>query len=1230
MLRCGPKLLLVCLISSTLRNAVCFADPAEPQTKDFDFFEKKIRPVLVERCYQCHSASADKVKGGLLLDSREGMLKGGESGKPAIETGDAERSRLIEAIRYTKDDLQMPPKKAGGKLSEGQIADFISWINLGAPDPRTGKAEVRKPASKRFWSFQPPQEPLVPKVNNTRWPQTPIDHFVLATLEGNGLQPSPPTSKRALIRRATLDLTGLPPTGAEMDAFLRDNSPEAFARVVDRLLSSPRYGERWGRYWMDVARYSDTKGYVYSDREEARFVHSSAYRDWVIRAFNEDMPYDRFLKMQIAADQIVGQASNLSSSGELLSVTGEKLVLQDQRDLAAMGFLTLGRRFLGVVHDIIDDRIDVLMRGTQGLTVGCARCHDHKFDPIPTKDYYSLYGIFNGSTERELPLAPNLEQNARYAEFMKGLREREEKLEQTFRRKCDELSERLRGQSAQYLDAVLAVDKLPSEEFYAIRGPDDLNPTIVRQWDVYLQQTALQVNPVFALWHGLEKLPAKGFSLRAGEVIQAFSAQANLTSGSGFQQPTPNASQEGNLTNASARAFSSAVPAESTTSKASTRRLNPLVLQAFALSPPDSMREVARRYGELLVNTHKAWRELLKKAGEDKPSTPEALPDRDQEALRQVLYGTDSPILVPNGAIVDLEWFFDEGGRVELAKLQAEIDRWIIKSASPPYAVILADRQTQRNPRVFLRGNPANKGEEVPRQFLEILGGPNRKPFTRGSGRLELAEAIASDKNPLTARVMVNRIWLHHFGAGLVRTPSDFGTRCESPSHPELLDWLACRFMAEGWSIKKLHRRIMLSAVYQQSSEVGQASSLPETGHTASAEGLRTSGRTIHNPGESSAPSGQHRLLTSAATVDPENRLLWHFNRQRLDFEAARDSLLAVSGELDANTGGKPVELFKKPFTLRRTVFGFIDRQFLPGVFRVFDFANPDMHSPQRLDTTVPQQALFFMNSPFVVERARALAGRTDADKNPERRIQELYRLVYQRPATVRQVGLAKQFIGIAESLPPPEPPKPVVSPWQYGFGEYDEDARRVRNFEALPQFTGEAWQGGADWPDAKLGWVQLTAQGGHAGNDLQHAAIRRWTAPRDTVVSISGTLQHEHKEGDGIRGRIISSRAGGLGSWTLHNDKAEAKVESVEVKSGDTIDFVVDFNANLNSDDFNWSPVIKSKDQPAGASSVEYAAEWNAKKDFSGPPEEPPKPLSAWEKYAQVLLLSNEFMFVD
>ncbi|HEV8293462.1 MAG TPA: DUF1553 domain-containing protein, partial [Tepidisphaeraceae bacterium] len=425
------------------------------------------------------------------------------------------------------------------------------------------------------------------------------------------------------------------------------------------------------------------------------------------------------------------------------------------------------------------------------------------------------------------------------------------------------------------------------------------------------------------------------------------------------------------------------------------------------------MRDVAKRYGELLVNAHKTWRELLKKAGEDKTPVPEALPDRDQEELRRVLYGVDSPVLVPNGAIVDLEWFFDEGGRVELAKLQAEIDRWIIKSASPPYAVILADRQTLRSPRVFVRGNPANKGEEVPRQFLEILAGENRKPFSRGSGRLELAEAIASKENPLTARVMVNRIWLWHFGGqGLVKTPSDFGLRCDPATHPDLLDYLAKKFMNNNWSIKKLHREILLSSTYQQSNS-----------------GLST----------------QDLGLKS----DPENLLLSHFPAQRLDFESLHDTLLAASGELDLKMGGRPVELFTTPAAKRRAVYGRVDRQFLPGVLRTFDFANPDLHSPQRATTTVPQQALFMMNSPFVIDRARALASRKDVTSiaDPAQRVERLFQIVYQRRATPNEIQAAQNYLSRAASDPMPEKPKPISTVWEYGAGEFDPATGKTKSF---------------------------------------------------------------------------------------------------------------------------------------------------------------------------------------
>jgi hypothetical protein len=1081
-----------------------------------DFFEKKIRPVLVENCYKCHSASAEKLKAALLLDTREGMLKGGESGKPAIIPGDAEASLLVEAIRYQNEDLQMPPKK---RLTPQQVEDFVQWINAGAPDPRTNNALAAASRGANHWAFKPPQPQTLPTVQRKSWVNTPIDQFVLAKIEEHGLAPASRADKRTLLRRASIDLIGLPPNNAELEAFLKDKSPEAFAHAVDRLLSSPQYGERWGRHWLDVARYSDTKGYVY-DREEKRFVHSHVYRDWVIGAFNDDVPYDRFLALQIAADQMIAPGNKM--------------------DLAAMGFLTVGRRFLGVMHDIIDDRIDVLGRATMGLTISCARCHDHKFDPIPTRDYYSLYGVFSSCNEETISLVDQPAATEAYQAYEKDLNARVAKLNRTFQAKRNEFTDRLRGKAADYISAVLDVAKLPTEEFYTISGPDDLNPVIVRQWEAYLFKTARASHPVFGPWHAYRALPAKDFAARA-QKVQFESAD----------------------------------------------KLNPLVHQLFATNPPSSMGDVAKRYGELFSKVDKDWRALVKAAGSN--AGPARLDDSAEEQVRQILYGADSPATIPEGAIVDIEWFFDENGRVELAKLQAEIDRWILKApGAPPHAVILADRVAPRNPRVFLRGNPANKGEEVPRQFLQVVAGPNRQPFQHGSGRLELARAIASRDNPLTARVMVNRVWMQHFGAGLVKTPSDFGTRCEPPTHPELLDWLALRFMDDGWSVKKLHRIMMLSAVYQQ------------------------------GPGD-----------TSSVEADAENKWLARVPPRRLDFEAMRDTMLFTTSELDPTMGGKGIELFKKQASARRSIYGFIDRQFVPGVLRVFDFANPDIHIPQRPDTTVPQQALFFMNSPFVVERARALVRKQDAegqvpDSNlkPEERVQRLYRAVYQREPTREQVIAALQFIASATSSEPVPPPKPRPSPWQYGWGEYDSSVQRVKNFQPLPHFTGEAWQGGPNWPDEKLGWVQVTAEGGHAGNDLQHAAIRRWVAPRDCIVSVTATLRHENKEGDGIQGRVVSGRTGSLGDWTVHNNKAEIKLENVELKKGDTLDFIVDYRANLNSDMFKWAPVIKATESEP--------SEWSARKEFSGPPAVPPRPLNAWEQYAQVLLLSNEFLFVD
>ena len=1104
-------------------------------------------------------------------------------------------------------------------------------------------------AATQHWAFQPPRDSPLPEVKDSRWPKTPIDFFILAKLEQNELRPSPPADKRTLIRRAAFDLLGLPPAPEEVDAFLADRSPDAFAMVVDRWLASARYGERWGRYWLDVARYADTKGYVYGDREEPRFVHSYVYRDWVIRAFNQDMPYDEFLLKQIAADHLL---STFNSNPETQT---PKLETRNP-DLAALGFLTLGRRFLGVIHDIIDDRIDVLMRGTQALTVACARCHDHKFDPIPTKDYYALYGVFASCTEKMLPLSAANRANPASVDFEKGLNERVEKYEQTMRQKREEFSNRFRTNVTEYLVAVLDVKKLPTEEHYEIRGPNDLNPTVARAWESYLAQTKREFHPVFAPWHALVALPAEDFATNAAGklaelTISASSSPSRLTAvhalsphpgplpqGEGTTAPVPRLNQntqqlppqrstlplpQGEGRGEGERAANKTNNLDLPVAPNSARPLNGLIVETLTNKPLHSMRDVAERYGKLLLAVHQRWQETLQNAATNKTQPPRALPGQSQEQLRQVLYGSSAPVHIPVLAAADLEWYFDEPTRVQLMKLHAEIERWIIRSpGAPPYSVVLEDRPNPKNSRVFVRGNPANKGEEAPRQFLEVLSRGTLHPFAKGSGRLELARAIASRDNPLTARVMVNRIWLHHFGAGLVRTPSDFGTRSEPPSHPELLDWLACDFMNEDWSLKRLHRLIMLSSVYQQASQSSVFSDQYSVGQKA--EG---------NPTDySDHTDGSARTLMRAAAVDPENRLLGRMNRHRLDFEALRDSLFAVTGELETKAGGPPADLFKPPFSPRRSVYGLIDRQFLPGVYRVFDFANPDLHNPQRPETTVPQQALFFMNSPFVVERARSLVQRLDLTRERDlaERVQKLYRTVYQRSATAEDVEGVIEFLKTADSLPPYQPPPPPVPVWFYGHGTFDEDAGRVTRFTPLPHFTGDAWQGGANWPDANLGWVRLTADGGHPGNDLEHAAIRRWIAPFNATVSVAGTLKHDHEKGDGVRARVVSNRLGALGSWTVHKNKAETKIESVQVEAGDTLDFVVDYNANLNSDDFAWSPVIKVAGGATGTAGDDSQKEWNAKKDFSGPPPIPPKPLTPWEQLAQVLLLSNEFVFVD
>jgi mono/diheme cytochrome c family protein len=889
-----------------------------------DFLESQIRPILANNCFSCHGP--EKQKAGLRLDSRDRLIKGSENG-PVIVPGKPEASKLIQAINYGGDP-QMPPK---GKLPQQAIDALTAWVKMGVPWPDGPPRQQGTTASnnteawKNHWAFQPVRKPPFPAVKTPGWCTSPIDAFILAKLEANGLAPAPVADRRALIRRAYFDLIGLPPSESEVEAFISDPSPDAFARLIDRLLSSPQYGERWGRYWLDVARYADSKGYVFN--QERRFPYAYTFRDYVIQAFNQDVPYDQFILQQLAADRL-----SLDS---------------DKHPLAAMGFLTVGRRFMNNIHDIIDDRIDVTTRGLLGLTVTCARCHDHKFDPIPTRDYYSLYGVFASSKEPALP--PVIETPLRtkeYLVFEKQLQDKEQKLQKFFEQKHQELEANFRRRAADYLLAGHdARGKPKTEEFMFVTEGGELNPLGVARWRTFLETSRKSADPVFRMWHALAALPEKEFRAQAPAMVEKVSAA---------------------------------------------KTTNRLVAHAFSGTSPADLRETAKRYGDLFTAADKAWQEATKKAAEAKQPAPKSLPDPAQEELRQFLYNPGRPTCL---AMRDTEEFLlDRASLDQLKALRSDMEKLKATSpGAPARAMILEDTPNPYNPHVFLRGNPNNPGDAVPRQFLELLSGPGRKPFHEGSGRLELARAIASKDNPLTARVLVNRVWLHHFGAGLVHTPSDFGMRSDPPTHPELLDYLASTFMENGWSIKKLHKLIMLSAVYLETSD---------------------------------PPS---ELAKAGENADPENRLLWKMNRRRLDFEAQRDTLLVVSDRLEARMGGAPVELTTTPFVPRRTVYGFIDRQNLPGLFRTFDFPSPDSTSPQRYETTVPQQALFLMNGPFVLDQVRRLIYRPEVENQnqSEARIQALHRLVFSRAAEPEEVSLG---IGFIEAQ---NPQSGSLTPWE-------------------------------------------------------------------------------------------------------------------------------------------------------------------------------------------------------
>jgi mono/diheme cytochrome c family protein len=895
-----------------------------------EFFEKRIRPILASKCYACHTTSK---LGGLRLDSREALLAGGESG-PAIVPGKPEESLLIRAVTQADSRIRMP--KAGGRLTDQEIADLRSWVQAGAPwaaAPAAQKAFRLTGEQRAWWSLQPLHKPAPPRGASAG---TPIDRFVLAKLEARHLRPVPPADKRTLIRRATFDLTGLPPKSAEIDSFLADDSPSAFARVVDRLLASPHYGERWGRHWLDVARYADGDGidhrpvYVGYGMAKDGYANTFRYRDWVIDAFNRDLGYDTFVKAQIAAD---------------LMPEKERATLRP-----ALGFFGLGPWFTG--DDVVfvearaserDDKIDALTKGFLGLTVTCARCHDHKYDPISQKDYYALGGVFASSGYSEFNLAPEV-QVKRYKTQSAAVKAQEMATVEFMEQAKLDVAKALAGQTSRFLMAARRLQLAhPRPDVATLAGEEKLDAETLVRWLIYLSQPQRIEHPFLKPWFHL--MESGGGSdeeaLRIAAdfqklVLDVFAEKTALIAANEQRrrnyQPDPH----------EARAR---LPGD----------LTQFELFQFKQSIVEKAMNPHRFYVWLdVIQGEQASQDYVKKDGIyefDYKQLPRLFTPDQKTGLNALL--------------------------AQYKTLQKDLP------AEYPYLMVIADNTAPTDLRINLRGNPHALGDVVPRGFPAILANTAGEPapFQKGSGRLELAEAIV--RHPLAARVIVNRVWMHHFGRGIVASPSNFGVTGDPPTHPELLDYLAGRLIENHWSLKALHREIMLSAAYQRSTQ-------------SSAEN---------------------------ESLDPDNRLLWRGNRRRLEAEEVRDSLLAVSGTLDETLGGPPQEL-NSAANRKRTVYARIRRSVfvctsgtggLDPMLQLFDFPDPTTSVDRRNHTNVPLQGLFFLNSDLVMSQAELVAkGVTGASADDPERIQRAYALLFGRPASESDLRLGLEFLAEA------------------------------------------------------------------------------------------------------------------------------------------------------------------------------------------------------------------------
>ncbi|MCA9082760.1 MAG: PSD1 domain-containing protein [Planctomycetaceae bacterium] len=876
--------------SSTLSDQ----DETQPSHQQVEFFEKNIRPILVQRCYECHAGN--EINGGLSVESRQSLLRGGDSGA-AISVGAPDKSLLIEVVRYTNRDLQMPPQS---KLPEAEIRALEEWVAIGAPDPRAEPSDAAPEArpmgmsieeGRQFWSFRPVQNSVVPEVQNSAWVKNPIDAFVLQRLEQAEMQPAAMADRETLIRRVTFDLIGLPPTPEEIDAFVADQEDGAWQKVVDRLLESPQYGVRWGRHWLDVARYADSNGLD----ENLAYGNAWRYRDYVIDAFNNNKPFDQFVVEQLAGDLLPGATAETKT---------------------ATGFLALGAKVLAepdmekLVMDTIDEQLDCVGKVFMGMTLGCVRCHDHKFDPIKQDDYYGLAAIFKStrtfSDTRTGVIKHWYEHSFATEEELAAIKKVDEELAKlksaasSFRNTAmAKLREDARSKAADYLVAATRFDvEMPLSQVEQIAEPLKLHPRILHHCRRHLEFH--RDDPFFAVWH--------------------------------------------------------------------------------RLVADNNVEAIGNHYRQLFADAETAFAELKKK-----DSSAKSLNDPVLEEARTQLNDLSGFLAVPPKA----EFAFDAETLAEYNRLE-EIAR-VAESNAPDESAAMgvSEQETLATLPIHIRGSHLNLGKAVAREFPAVMRTSVVRPVlpSKESGRLEFAEWLSSTTHPLTARVFVNRIWGWHFGRPLVNSTENFGTLGDRPTHPELLDWLAWRFMESGWSVKELHRLILSSSTWQMAST--------------------------------------NAFEHDYSATDPENLLLWKFRLQRLDAEQLRDSLLAVAGRLDLSIGGKTVPLRNRQFvfnhtsvdhtkydSLRRAVYLPVIRNNLYTLFEQFDFPDPTMPLGHRNTTTIAPQALLMMNADLVMDSADELASNVLASASTDdARIRLLYRKMYGRAALEAEISRCLNFL---------------------------------------------------------------------------------------------------------------------------------------------------------------------------------------------------------------------------